>query len=120
MPLVMMVMMMLILMLTLLIATMMNPDNALRGGDDVNVDNYGHYADLSHIYWRFRLLYILINLFLSAHPCHFIPNNMEKNHKEKTTQMPNSIEILAPHCCIAHSFRSDRDSNVYNGLTKLP
>ena len=110
-------MMMLILMLTLLIATIMNPDNALGGDDDVHVDNYGHYADLSHIYWRFRLLYILINLFLSAHPYSF---NMGKNHEEKTTQMPNSIEILAPHCCIAHSFRSDRDSNVYNGLTKLP
>ena len=100
--------------------TIMNRDNALRGDDDVDVDNYGHYADLSHIYWRFRLLYILINLFLSAHPYSFIRNNMGKNHEEKTTQMPNSIEILAPHCCIAHSFRSDRDSNVYNGLTKLP
>ena len=115
-----MVMMMLILMLTLLIATIMNPDNAFRGDDNVDVDNYGHYADLSHIYWRFRLLYILINLFLSAHPCSFFRNNMGENHEEKTTQMPNSIEILAPHCCIAHSFRSDRDSNVYNGLTKLP
>ena len=113
-------MMMVILMLMLLIATIMNPDNALCGDDGVDVDNYGHYADLYHIYWQFRLLYILINLFLSAHPCSFFRNNMGENHEEKTTQMPNSIEILGPHCCIAHSFRSDRDSNVYNGLTKLP
>ena len=76
-------MMTLILMLTLLIATIMNPDNALCGDDDVDVDNYGHYADLSHIYWRFRLLYILINLFLSAHPYSFIRNNMGKNPEEK-------------------------------------